>query len=371
MGVTFSSTPAGASTTFDGVASVTAFPAMSSLSGLFLISAFENPYSDLTALTGSPTANASLLSPSVQYASLSSPPMASQGTSEQNYIAYAMGGVSWIHFRNHGGTHTASYAVHNLTVVQLAAIWNDTLTCTVNSVTYTMNWKCVGGDVAPIDCYTAAAGSGTGSAWRTLTNTGNPACLNNEAVGTVGMHTVAENEISSIVNVGDEQDAIFFFSVGSYQQNCVSDACPGNAGWKTELGSINGIAPSKANIQGSGGGGVPGPWPASFYLYNVYDNSSSATPASQATLNFVSEYGFLCKKETSSTVDPNSSVDYRTEIENDITSAGFFPLDTSPSSPFSEGSLTWPALITVSGYRTVDPDYGNLDPSGYCLSING
>ena len=85
----------------------------------------------------------------------------------------------------------------------------------------------------------------------------------------------------------------------------------------------------------------------------------------QATLNFVSEYGFLCKPKTVATAAT------RHHIEVDLESDGFYPLDNSPANPFPEGILTFPAIITNASYQAVDPQYASANPSGYCLSVNG
>ena len=65
-----------------------------------------------------------------------------------------------------------------------------------------------------------------------------------------------------------------------------------------------GVAASQSSIQGSGGGaGVT--FPITRGLYNLYNNSSAAAPSNQATLNFISEDGFLCKASTATEIDPH------------------------------------------------------------------
>jgi hypothetical protein len=121
------------------------------------------------------------------------------------------------------------------------------------------------------------------------------------------------------------------------------------------------------------GDGMPGNFPVIRYLSNVYNNTSTGTNgiATQSTLNEVSEYGFLCKPSTYTDIDPLTGMNYRAEIEADITAQGFFPIDTHIGTPFSEGSLTTPASITDPIFQQVDPTYNQSDPSGYCLSVNG
>ena len=128
---------------------------------------------------------------------------------------------------------------------------------------------------------------------------------------------------------------------------------------------------TKATIQGSGGGaGVT--FPVTRFLYNLYNNSSATVPSSQATLNFVGENGFLCKSSTTTDIDPQTGVAYRTEIEAAITANGFFPLDKT-GAPFAEGSVTFPGTITEAAYAANDNNAGNTGATGngFCLVTNG
>ena len=81
-------------------------------------------------------------------------------------------------------------------------------------------------------------------------------------------------------------------------------------------------------------------------LYNVYsDGSNPNLPVSTpATLNVLSEDGFLCKPATTTDVDPNTGLTYRAEIDTAITSEGFFPL---PNLQVEDGQGD-----TLGGYNT-------------------
>ena len=57
-----------------------------------------------------------------------------------NFVAYATDAVSWFHFHKYNGILTPSHLFNNLTVAQLAAIYEGTIT----------NWNQVGGGNAPI-----------------------------------------------------------------------------------------------------------------------------------------------------------------------------------------------------------------------------
>ena len=113
-------------------------------------------------------------------------------------------------------------------------------------------------------------------------------------------------------------------------------------------------------------------FPVTRGLYNLYNNSSATVPSSQATLNFVGENGFLCKSSTTTDIDPQTGVAYRTEIEAAITANGFFPLDMS-GAPFAEGSVTFPGTITDAAYTAIDNNAGNTgdNGNGFCLVTNG
>jgi hypothetical protein len=302
----------------------------------------------------------------------------------------------------------------------------------------------------PIDCYVAQSGSGTAGTWagdfgysKTET-TGD--CLSTEGSGQSAANHINlfENQMSQIANSSDadQANAIYFMSYGKFTATCTSltagsatspitGLCAGTKTTKgqytTQIGDMSGSSGSPTgttpqwpgevgadhfnNIQGEGGG-VYGDleFPVLRNLYNVYNNSSAAHPASQATLNLVSEYGFMCKAGTAGDFDPLTGVSYRTEIENGIKAQGFYPLDISPTKPFQEGSVTFPAYesgtpantpgyLTDANYLSVDATTTNesgtgdgsdgpttfaagngipsadtntpTNPYGFCLSTNG
>jgi hypothetical protein len=171
-------------------------------------------------------------------------------------------------------------------------------------------------------------------------------------------HTIEQNEDGSIIGNGDEANSIFFFSNGRYKQTC-KDTCGGSpipGGGTTALPKINGVTLNNTNI-------INGKWPTDIFLSNVYsDGSNGSIPvASQATLNYVSEDGFLCKPQTSGgsdILDPITGVWYRKEIQNLINADGDVPLTLK-----AEGTVANPAVLTspYNGY-----DSSGTDPQGYC-----
>jgi hypothetical protein len=252
------------------------------------------------------------------------------------------------------------------------------------------------GYIDPINCYISSTASGVFTAWSAyngFSKSSLPQCLNHEynptthTFGAAGSATAHENLFqNSMHQVSLQTDAayaLYYFSYGNFEAICPGGLCEDTAsGFQAQLGQIDGITASKASLQGPGAGqtaGTPlcttgetgGCFPVTLGLYNVYNNSSASgaqVPATQATLNFVSEDGFLCKSSTETDIDPQTNVPYRTEIEADITAAGFFPLDTTPTETFAEGSPTYPAQITDAGYTANDP---TSPTPGYCLVSNG
>jgi ABC-type phosphate transport system substrate-binding protein len=368
--------------------------------------AAENPYNDysvqapavgsgngatqlIDAGAGSPTT-----SPVISYSRAS----AHKGNTTDNDVQYATDGVSWSTFAKTSAGATAQAKITTLTMSQLSSIWLGTVSCTVKGVAYSMNWICLGAKSAsPIDVYVAQTGSGTYSTWSgamgfTGATPAGVTCSTCEAgwptSGTdpqtglpyasdsAAQHSnIFENQMSTISTRPDAADAIYFFSFGRFTDTCpgykfkkntYTAVCAGTPKTDTTLlGAINGIPATKANIQGTGGGGGV-TFPVTRGLYNLYNNSSASVPSSQATLNFVSEKGFLCKPSTTTDIDPQTGVAYRTEIESAITANGFFPLDVS-GAPFAQGTVTSPAIITDSAYTAVDGGGTN----GFCLVTNG
>ncbi|MBV8462328.1 MAG: hypothetical protein JO368_03485 [Acidimicrobiales bacterium] len=346
--------------------------------------------------------------PDINFARSSATPANSHGTAAQNYVQFAIDGVSWVAFPDKTNGRGKG-AGATLTVAQLENIYKGNATgtgCVVKGTTYPAdNWICYGAKHSdPIDCYVAQTGSGTEKTWAALITGGSdtPGCLNNETVGTSASHAgLFENEISAIFDPtsqwhnADATNAIFYFSTGKFAVECSvkgkSNTCPGQgAGTTTYLGQVDGVTASQASVQPTkcvANDGVASDFQIVRCLSNVYNNSTSggapgtaAAPATQTTLNFASEYGYLCKQQTKTDVNPYTGDNYRFDIETAIIQNGFYPIDPgyvassgTAGNPFSEEPtlLAHPASITDPNYQTVDPDFGVADPTGYCLPING
>jgi len=346
----------------------------------------ENPYNDFTVQApaiGSGGGRTALLAAgagtptqTINYARSSS---YSAVGSTVNFVKYATDGVSWATFSQVNGVATAQKNITNITTANLKLIMNDTLSCVIGGVTVKMDWRCLGATTAShIDCYMAQTGSGTYSTWSGyLGFTGNPACVKDNTNGdtTGAAHSnIFENQMSTIYNKSDAKNAIYFMSLGKYTTTCpgglsgsVSPGiCAGtSATTYTTLGKIDSIKAKKSTVQGTGGGlGVT--FPVVRGLYNVYNNSTALVPSNQATLNFTSEYGFLCKAGTTTDIDPSTGVSFRTDIENSIKAQGFFPLDVGGAT-FPQGAVPNPAVITDAGYTAIDP----VSSNGFCLISHG
>jgi ABC-type phosphate transport system substrate-binding protein len=284
-----------------------------------------------------------------------------------NFVAYAEDAVPWFHFTSYDKKATPSKAVTSLTTTQLASIYEGDTT----------NWDSVGGTNAPIDVFIAQSGSGTESTWATdLDLSGSYPYGGASATATatgcpVADFEIFENEDASIVNSPckttdhsfNPADAIFFFSYGKFTILCPKGVCPSTpkAPKKTTavLGEIGGITADQATIQN-------GTFALDRQLYNVYSDGTNGNlpAASQDVENFVSTYGFLCKPQTANQIDPLSPTaeTYRTEIDNIITSNGFFPIPEG-----SEGDNA----VGITPPDFTDPNYSAADPApnndqGFC-----
>ncbi len=93
----------------------------------------ENPYNDYTvqapAVGSGNGVNQLKSSAGFQndYARSSANPAGSNGTSQQNYEAYAVDGISWSAFGAKGSTLYPAHYVQTLTLAQITEIWAGTV----------------------------------------------------------------------------------------------------------------------------------------------------------------------------------------------------------------------------------------------------
>jgi ABC-type phosphate transport system substrate-binding protein len=334
-----------------------------------------------------------------------------------NFVAYGADALSWFHYTEVGKVNTPSSGVTSLTQAQLKGIWDGQYT----------NWNQVGGTNAPIVVFSAPEGAGVQSVWKTFIGT-DPS-LSTQQVNCytptggsntcVGPGIIGQNEDASMVpstfaggqsgyvlknkiwaksGVATQKqiraDAIYYFSYGVYTMSCGKKdlTCGGSVlptGTTNALGQINGISASESST-------LDGQFPVIHYLSNVYSNgfNPNIPAATAATLNYVSEVGFICnpnKAGTSNVVDPLTGVSYLSEIQSAIEAAGFYPLSagmeagTVNTTPIDEGAVphTASALLTsgsggagtsAEGYSAYAPfdqvatSSTTGDPIGYCVT---
>lgn len=274
-----------------------------------------------------------------------------------NFVGYAMDAVSWLHWTSVNGVATPSAGVHNLTVAQLSSIFSGATT----------DWSALpGGTAGPIVLYFAQCGSGTEGTWQSLLGfTTCPGGPENSH------HVIFENQTADILANHDQANAIFFFSFGKYKQICTPNPsfCSGSTTSATELGQINGITANTGSITAQLPHASGTPFPGDRIVNNVYsDGANPLIPvSSNASLNAVSEAGFLCKPATAQDIDPNTGATYRSEINSTITKQGFLPLPLVIED--GNGSATAPFTTTAGGINSPAWVTGELKGSNYDGSV--
>jgi ABC-type phosphate transport system substrate-binding protein len=350
-----------------------------------------------------------------------------------NFVAYATDGVSAFTFPIVGSTQKAcntakknwtpsatvicpsnadavSGSGATLTVADMTDIWNGTY----------KTWNAIPGfstaSSSGICVYTTQLSSGTEATWASALNFSSPTTLNayvNSITSTTkpagckiptgqtygSSHTIFENSGKQIIQVGDEGNAIFFFSYGKFQVECVNPVTGNCADSKkntpANLADLDGVVPSPTTILCTGS--CTTPFPVVRDLFNAYSNGSYSPTSGQpgateygfpaataATLNYVSEVGFLCKPQTDSptsstqVVDPVGGSGFRTEVDSVITSQGFIPFGLQTSEDQNPVDVSAETLLqaedTSNTYTPNDPyiNYGAsknsslTDPAGYC-----
>ncbi len=175
-----------------------------------------------------------------------------------NVVAYAVDGVPWFHYTEVNGHATPSAAVTKMSQALLADAYAGTLQCwndpvvAAGSGTPTFTYSTSG--CKPIVLYTAQAGSGTRNTWDSYVGTSSSTYLSTlngqsfsiqKSDGTTGTetynsndHVILENEDREIITVGDEANALFYFSYGKFNVTCKKALCgqiTGHTGVTKEL----------------------------------------------------------------------------------------------------------------------------------------
>ena len=227
-----------------------------------------------------------------------------------HFVAYAQDAISWEAFNIAGsGVSTQNNVTAPcaggicLTQAQLKAIY--LAPCSIT------NWNQVGGANVPISIYTPQSGSGTRSTFETFLGGSSTSCI---PAAQLASHQIPENSNEGIP-VSDQAGAIFPFSWGVWAQSI-------NGAGGAVLGQIDGVTPSKPNIQN-------GTFPWIRFLYNAYCavvSGSSTCPvvATPATVNYVGEHGWICKNLNEHGYAVNGA-NYHYVVASKINAAGFVP----------------------------------------------
>jgi ABC-type phosphate transport system substrate-binding protein len=239
------------------------------------------------------------------------------------FVAFAKDALTWVWF-----TGQAPAPTTNLTQSQLNDIFVD---CTIN------NWSQIGGENQPIVVWTAIPGSGSRSSWDTFIGGSTDSCIpalykdGNPATpaGCPGERVIREHIMTPVETdpcAPDEEYSIYFSGVGTWNGN------PTYHGPTANLGNVNGVTPSEANIQS-------GTFPFTRLMYNVVRVGSVAPTVSNDTLNFLGASGYLCKRldaHNKPIGDPGPGVavalaskNYGQEMVAALTSNGFIPLTSA------------------------------------------
>jgi hypothetical protein len=258
-----------------------------------------------------------------------------------------------------------------------------------------------------------------------------PFPANTALVNCQGPNVIFENELSSVIanatsttespiastwttnNPGANaiEDSIFFYSWGKFSLQCEGlksqtqyldksstklaikegTNCGGldlstlTTKYQPELVPVNGIAATPTTILATSGT----VYPIDRFLYNIYSNGSNANipEASAATLNYVSEVGFLCKAQTvngaaegtlpSSTtstdsnandiVDPSTGIWYHDEIFNQIIASGFLPVNAVAGAQIAN-TTDGPALANENAANATHTAFSLLSAGTYGAS---
>ncbi|NYG07300.1 ABC-type phosphate transport system substrate-binding protein [Phycicoccus badiiscoriae] len=216
-------------------------------------------------------------------------------------VAYAQDGISWWHST---ASTSSSASLHDLTKAQLVNIYNGTL----------KTWH----DVDPslpannIVIYSVQAGSGTRSTFDSYLGGDSTQAIPaaNKPGGSGPSHVIFENDASPIFTNGDQNDAIYFYSIGRFTQKQAQSPQPGDV-TGGELGALDGVAADTPDVKN-------GTFPARRSLFNVYRY------APEFVTSYIGERtGFLCRDDLPAAT--------RAKVEQQISSEGFVP--------FADGSI--------------------------------
>jgi ABC-type phosphate transport system substrate-binding protein len=299
------------------------------------------------------------------------------------FTAFAKEGQSWIKYDNTTVPNEPSDGVTNLPTQVVKNIW---LACDVDTTTpgTQFNWTDLGGaSSGPIVVWVAQPGSGTRPAWDSFIGAPNAtaaeACIpaaqkdGNPANGervifenqSVDLFQSTPNDCPEVSGLPNNPGVCMPYSIFHYS-TARFVAVPVVSG-DTEgfLGSIQGVAPTFANIQND-------TFPFTRNVFNVTrDGCADSVPpepacgittllANEATRQFVDadinndnngdDPGWLCRPASATPINPKTGKNYREEIEDIIKEFGFVPLALGPTG----GGISGNSMCRVVNSETVD-----------------
>jgi ABC-type phosphate transport system substrate-binding protein len=254
----------------------------------------------------------------IDYARSSATPTSANCTG-LHAVAYARDAISWEAFNitgsgvakpmnNQSTTCAGSSGITRfcLSQAQLQGIF---ITCTIT------NWSQVGGSAVAISIYTPQPNSGTRKTWDKFLGGDSSHCI---PAAQLASHQIPENSNTGIP-AANQKGAIFPFSFGVW-----TTQVHGTGG--AILGAVDKILPTAGTIANL-------TFPYGRFLYNVYCGSNAAGTcgagtghvATTQTTNYVGEQGWICKINALHATNPVTGNNYRVDIQNAITAAGFVP----------------------------------------------
>ena len=218
-----------------------------------------------------------------------------------------MDAVTWIHWTSVSGTATPSCQRHEPDGCAADLHLRGPGLHAPGAPDYTTpNWACYGGSAAPIAIYMAQSGSGTESTWAGLLGLTvdrlplrrrgpEPRHLRERDVVDPGQQGPGQRHLLLLVRqVPDHLRSRPALLLGCFDQQ--------DRAWSDRRRSRSARRTIAAQLPGSTGT----PFPGDRLLFNVYsDGSNPDIPiSSPASLNAVSEDGFLCKPSSARTLTP-------------------------------------------------------------------
>lgn len=241
-----------------------------------------------------------------------------------HFVAYARDGIPMEVFRTFTNNGTDAGAclgkVNCFSQQQLKDIFH---LCTIT------DWHQIDSSIATgtaITMYTPQTGSGTRGTFDNFLGGSNfsETCIDNLGTTYKNAHVVAENSNVSILANGDSATAIFPFSFGVWSTQVKGK----NGSLLTSIDNVAATTKTIANLT----------FPYGRFLFNVFCASSTGAcatapgaVASQATVNYVGEEGWICKPGSGTwtsdggphTTNPVTGNNFQKDIANVIKTFGF------------------------------------------------